>query len=119
MTTIGDRLRSLRDAKGVSQEVAAEACNMTRVALARYETGARVPKTQYVKKLAEYYGVTIDYLMGGEDTQAPLLAADLGDGETKAAPRSIDDQIMQELAGADLDLCKEVLSFIRFKKQGG
>lgn len=68
MTSIADRLRELRSAKGVNQDTAAEACDMSRVALARYETGTRIPRAENVARLADYYGVTVDYLLGRDDS---------------------------------------------------
>ena len=67
MDTIADRLRALRAKKGVSQDVVAEACDLSRVALTRYESGARIPVAGNVAKLASYYGVTVDYLLGREE----------------------------------------------------
>lgn len=67
MTTIADRLKDLRSQKGVNQDQAAEACNMSRVALARYETGTRVPRAENAARLADYYGVSVDYLLGRDD----------------------------------------------------
>lgn len=69
METIADRLRALRAKKGVSQDVVAEACDLSRVALTRYESGARIPVAGNVAKLASYYGVTVDYLLGREEAQ--------------------------------------------------
>lgn len=112
MTTIADRLKDLRSQKGVNQDQAAEACNMSRVALARYETGTRVPRAENAARLADYYGVSVDYLLGRDPTPAQVPAQE-------KAPGTIDDQIMRELEGVDVELVREVLNFIRFRKQGG
>lgn len=106
--TIADRLRDLRAQKGVNQDIAAEACDMSRVALARYETGQRVPRAEYVSRLADYYGVTVDFLIG-RDEPAPI--------EKTPPPSTIDTQIMQELEGVDADMAREVLNYIKFIKQ--
>lgn len=63
-------LRRLREQKGVSQEVVSEACKISRVALARYENGSRFPKAEIVANLAQYYGVTSDYILGRESDPA-------------------------------------------------
>lgn len=65
---ITTRLRQLRDRIGVNQDVVAEACDISRVALTRYENGQRVPRAQIAARLADYYGVTVDYLLGRDDT---------------------------------------------------
>lgn len=63
---IGQRLQALREQKGVSQDVAADACGMSRIALARYETGTRIPRMDKAAALAGYYGVTVDYILTGD-----------------------------------------------------
>lgn len=62
-----ERLRDLRTISGKNQETVAEECGISRIALARYEGGQRMPKMNILAKLAEYYGVTVDYLMGREE----------------------------------------------------
>lgn len=64
---IGHRLCELRLAKGVSQDVVSEACGISRVALSRYENGERKPRLEIASKLAEYYGVTINYLLAKDE----------------------------------------------------
>ena len=108
---ISTRLRELRSLKGVSQDAAAEACEISRVGLARYETGQRVPVVKIASKLAEYYGVSVEYLLGKDSVEAQA--------QEKAPTNSIDAQIMKELEGLEVDQLREVLNFIRFRKKGG
>ena len=61
------RLRELRAEKAVSQDAVAESCGISRVALARYENGSRMPKAEILSVLADYYGTTSDYLLGREE----------------------------------------------------
>lgn len=67
---ITSRLQALREKKNVSQEIVAEACEISRVALTRYENGTRMPRAQIASRLADYYGVTVDYILGREETPA-------------------------------------------------
>lgn len=67
--TLSQRLFRLRNEKGLSQEAAAEAAGVSRVALTRYENGQRMPKMNIVDSFAKVYGVTVDYLMGREEPQ--------------------------------------------------
>lgn len=66
--TLSERLFRLRNEKGLSQEAAAEAAGVSRVALTRYENGQRMPKMNILDSLAKVYGVTVDYLMGRDET---------------------------------------------------
>lgn len=74
-----ERLRNLRAKSGKNQDTVAEACDISRIALARYESGQRMPKMNILAKLAEYYGVTVDYLMGRDETQADQHTIDMED----------------------------------------
>lgn len=64
---VADRLRELRAKNGETQEQVAEATSTTHVSITRYESGQRMLKPAILRKLAEHYGVTIDYLLGRED----------------------------------------------------
>ena len=96
-TVIMVRLKELRAKRGVSQEVAAEGCGISRIALARYENGTRVPTAENTKKLADYYGVTVDYLMGRDpppEQEQPKITvsfrSDVGDLWNKLSPQNQD-----------------------------
>lgn len=60
----GQRLLSLRQEKGLSQVEAATEIGITQTALSCYETGKRCPKIDTAYRLANYYGVSIDWLAG-------------------------------------------------------
>lgn len=62
--TVSAILRGLRARDGKTQEQVSEACGISKVALARYETGSRKPRIEIASRLAEYYGVSVDYLLG-------------------------------------------------------
>lgn len=96
MTSIAERLKNLRSTKGVNQDTAAEACDMSRVALARYETGARIPRAENAARLADYYGVTVDYLLGREDQPAPAPAQEKAPDDDLTARIMAKARIMNE-----------------------
>ena len=58
-----DRLKKLRDAKGVTQAEAAEALGIGKRAYGNYEKDLREPNAVVLKAMSKYYGVTIDYLL--------------------------------------------------------
>lgn len=64
--TIGNILYQLRVDFGESQEQVADATNISRVAYTRYENGQREPKASYAIRLAQHFGVTVEYLYGDE-----------------------------------------------------
>lgn len=58
---IASKLKTLRNAKGLTQQQVAEAVNTTRGSIAGYETGRRNPRLPELQRLAEFYGVGLDY----------------------------------------------------------
>nr|DAU85573.1 MAG TPA: Repressor protein CI [Caudoviricetes sp.] len=67
---IGDRIKSLREKRGVMQQDVCEALNIEQSTLANYENNRRVPKVEILAKIAEYYNVSVDYLLGRDRADA-------------------------------------------------
>lgn len=61
---LAERLRMERARKNVTQAEVAEATGTTSVAICNYESGKRVPTLKKLEALADYYGVSTDYLIG-------------------------------------------------------
>ena len=58
------RLQHLREKKGISRQVLADFCGISKKSIARYERGERLPDVDDAAKLAQYFGVSLDYLCG-------------------------------------------------------
>lgn len=58
------RLKELRKKKGVSQLRMATDLNTTQNTISRYETGEREPGIAELIKIADYFNVSVDYLIG-------------------------------------------------------
>lgn len=59
----GDRLKELRKEKKLKQEDIAEICDVASQTISNWENNITQPPFEVVKKIAEYFGVTIDYLL--------------------------------------------------------
>ncbi|MDQ2087404.1 helix-turn-helix transcriptional regulator [Herbivorax sp. ANBcel31] len=57
-------IKQLREEKGLSQKDIAEYLGITRQAIASYELAKREPDYEILHKLADYFGVSADYLLG-------------------------------------------------------
>ena len=58
------RLKELRKKKGISQLRLATELNTTQNTISRYETGEREPGIDELIKIADYFNVSVDYLVG-------------------------------------------------------
>ena len=65
------RLRELRKARGISQLKLAMDLNMNQNSISRYETGERQADYQTLIRFADYFNVSIDYLL--ERTDNPTI----------------------------------------------
>lgn len=65
--TFHERLVELRQQRGLTQKQVYEAVKMSPVGYQRYEYGDREPAFQKLLALADFYGVSLDYLCGRTD----------------------------------------------------
>lgn len=66
-----ERFRELRKKSGLSQEELAEKLNVSRQAVSKWETGAAVPTADKLAEIADFFGVTLDMLMRGDNSEIP------------------------------------------------
>ena len=59
-----DNLQKFRKSKGLSQEELAEECDISRQAIAKWESGESVPTIDKLIFLADFYKVSLDELVG-------------------------------------------------------
>jgi HTH-type transcriptional regulator, competence development regulator len=64
---LGERIAKLRKEKKLSQYDLAERLGFSRGKLANYEQGSRQPDYDTLEKIADYFEVTTDYLLGRTD----------------------------------------------------
>ena len=62
--TFGERLAELRKKQGLSQSELAKKLNISKSTLAMYETDKRQPNFETQTKIADFFEVSIDYLLG-------------------------------------------------------
>lgn len=60
----GDRLKELRKECNLTQEEISELCQVAKQTISNWENNVTQPSFDIVKRLAQYFGVTTDYLLG-------------------------------------------------------
>ena len=64
-----NRIRELRKKAKLSQQALADQIGVFRNTISNWETGYSQISLENAKNVAEYFGVTIDYLLGSESDQ--------------------------------------------------
>lgn len=63
---IGDKIKNLRLEKGYDQQEICDFLNIEQSTLSNYENNRRTPKLEMIAKIADFFGVTTDYLLDRE-----------------------------------------------------
>ena len=67
MKEVGKRLKALRESIGLSQVKMAEAIGSTQSSINRYEQGQSAPSLETLVRYADYFDVSLDYLLARTD----------------------------------------------------
>lgn len=109
---LGERLKSLRSEMKLTQADFADKFEISRGTIAMWETNKRQPDNDTLSKLADYFDVTVDYLLGRTDF--PDLAI----------PKEIENMQfafhgginIEGLSKEDIDTLKKMADFMRSNK---
>ena len=96
---IGQRIRKVRKAKGMSQEALAEKADLTPQFVSYAESGKRAMRPENLMKIARALNVSTDYLLTGEVTEKDqLLLSDKMRKLTAAQFRTIENIVDECIA---------------------
>ena len=65
------RIRNLREDRDLTQQDLADHLNCTQACYSHYESGKRDVPAEVLSRLADFYGVSVDYLLGRTNQKAP------------------------------------------------
>jgi transcriptional regulator with XRE-family HTH domain len=102
--SFGARLRALREEQGLYQKDLAEKLGLSQKTISNYENNERFPDQKTLRRIADLFNVSIDFLLDRTDIRSPV--------EIVAAHRS-DDPILDLPENAR----QSVLSFIKMVKE--
>jgi len=97
-----ERLRKLRKERNLSQDDVGQSLNIGGRTVGNYESGGRLPALDTLVKLADFYGVSADYLLGRTDNRF-----------FKKAP--VEVSLIETLPPEAHEEVRILLKFIRYK----
>lgn len=107
MKDLGQKLKNIRQFKNLTMEELANMLNekfgfnVTRGMISRWENDKSEPMTMYLRGYAKMFGVSLDYLLGLDDSVDPFLFDNISPIETKKIP------MLGEIACGEPILCNE------------
>lgn len=116
-------LRKLRVEKGLKQEELADFLKIAKSTYSRYENDVRQPDNETLVKLANFFDVSVDYLLGNDIKRKRNTEANLFEKNKEILSEIIDDEtyiVFQDganLSPKDIDQIKDFVTFIKNKKK--
>ncbi|MGI6703673.1 MAG: helix-turn-helix domain-containing protein [Clostridia bacterium] len=107
---LGLRIRQLREEKKLKQINLAKHLSISNTTLSQYESGKRIPGDEIKIKIAKFFDVSIDYLLGCTDVRNP--------NEQKEPDCNVKSRLYDNLTGSGLpeDDIKKVEEYIELLK---
>ncbi len=106
------QLRELRKRCGITMKELGQVIGVAESTISQYETGKRQPDYETLLKLGEYFGVSVDYLLGAE--KKPTAES----SELDRQLEGVDFALYGEVKDLTDEQKRDVLRFIQFLKQG-
>ena len=121
MSVFGERLKHLRESRGLSQDDFASKFDLKQTTIGMYERGLREPKLEKLNQFATFFNVSLDYLVGRTSdptkeykpaTREILDMLHMTDDEIfSLGPHTIDGKILTR------EEFKHIITAIRLKRQ--
>lgn len=114
---LGKRLKYLRNRLGKSQEDVASAIGISRARYSHYENDHVEPDVDLIRRLANFYNVTTDYLLGSSDNPIRHEENERDKIINKIAAEFPNADLMfKDMEKLSADQLREVYEFIKFKQ---
>lgn len=94
-------LKTLRTSANLTQRELAEKLKIPKTNIGHYEIGVSQPSIETITKLADYFGCSIDYLLGHQ-TKGLIYTNDLTETQSAFVKKviTLDDSTINKLEGA-------------------
>lgn len=102
--TLSEKMKKLRKERKITQEQLAKDIGVERSSIGKYETGTQ-PSTDIITRLADYFNVSVDYLLGRDEIKNPPQSdgnytPELNDRDERDISRRL-DKMLSELDKKD------------------
>lgn len=101
------KLKELRMQRGLTQQQLADEISIERALVARYENGSRKPPIEKLNMLADYFGVSVDFLLGREEDEQK------NSSDPKAAAIEKLSKVASQLSPEHIELLTQHAQFLQ------
>jgi transcriptional regulator with XRE-family HTH domain len=120
MMKCGDRIAYLREKRGLTQEELSHKLGISRASLSHYETNRREPDYETLRNIANYFDISLDYLLGRTNDPYSELDKDIRDfvDSLELSDENILEKFSLTVDGRKLSVeeAKRFIAFIRAER---
>lgn len=116
----GSRISELREQRGLKQEELATSIGVTRASLSHYEKNRRKPDFEILTKIADYFSVSVDYLIGRTSHPRGIMDQEVRDfvDQLELSDSDLLDRYKLTVDGRTLteEEAKRFIAFVRMER---
>ncbi|TMV47491.1 helix-turn-helix transcriptional regulator [Paenibacillus mesophilus] len=120
MIRCGDRIAQLREKRSLTQEELSSKLGISRAALSHYETNRREPDYETLRNIANFFDITLDYLLGRTNDPQTVLDQDIREfvDSLELSDDTIMDKFSLTIDGRKLtaEEAKRFIAFVRAER---
>lgn len=120
MAHCGDRIALMREKRGMTQEELSAKLGISRASLSHYEKNRREPDYETLNKIADFFHISLDYLVGRTDEPNTILDPDVREfvDELELSDEKILEKFALTIDGRKLtpEESKRFIAFIRAER---
>lgn len=105
-----DNLKSLRESRKITQSQLGEYLGAKKSAISLWESGKRQPDQETLVRIATYFDVTVDYLLGREEQSS------IPQEKAPADLRAEAKKILESMSDDEYEAALQYLRFVKFQK---
>ncbi len=110
------RLKELRNSKNLTQKELANVIGVSYQTIAKYEIGDRHPRYDVLKSISDYFGVSIDFLLGGTDFQDGEVRY-IDEAVGKVSPKDALKNLIDQLTPKQIEALREQVDFMIYQNE--
>lgn len=111
MSLFKERFKQERISKGITQKSLSEILGVDRTSISKYENGKQLPEVPVLEKMANYFDVSTDYLLGKTDKRNTETKKEIN-ATTIAAHRLGD---IEDLPDEAIDQLNDYIEMLKLK----
>ena len=107
-----NKLKELRKTHKINQDELAKYLNISRQAYSHYEIGARQPSPETLKKLADYFNVSVDYLLERTESDEDRLIKNIGGFDLLSQEKGLIPLVGDVVAGVPIEASENIEGYV-------